>query len=351
MAKSKMRIPTPKQLPSGAWRCQVRVDGKAYSVTDPDRDKCLAKALQLKTGMTNRSRYPQQMTLRQAANAVIQSLEGRRSPTTIAGYKKILRTDFESILDRRLCNLTPRMIDLAVQDMCTRTNDRTGKPLSPKTIRNNWMFIRMVLEEYCPDLKLKVRLPEVKRSVTILSEENEIIRAVIGTPVELPCLLAAWLSLSMSEIKGLTKSRSLRGDYLLVGVETVVRVDGREIRKAGGKEATRTRALKLPDYIRHLIDQVENDVIVPDPATTITGRFYRILKANGLPHLKFHGLRHLNASIMGELGVDRATARERGGWANNTIMDNVYTHSLESARDEADRRINERFLRVIEGGV
>lgn len=348
MAKSKMRIPTPKQLPSGNWRCQVRVDGRVYSVTDEDRAKCLAKALQLKTGMTNR-KNPRMMTLRQAANAVIESLEGRRSPTTIAGYRKILRNDFATILDRKLVNLTPRAVDLAVQDMCTREGVN-GKPLSPKTIRNNWMFMRMVLEEYAPDLKVKVRLPEVKRSVTILSQENEIIRAVIGTPVELPCLLAAWLSLSMSEIKGLTKSRSLRGDYLLVGEETVVRVDGHEIRKAGGKEASRTRALKLPDYIRHLIDEVDGDVIVPDPASTITGRFYRILEAAGLPHLKFHGLRHLNASIMGELGVDRATARERGGWANNTIMESVYTHSLESAKEDADRRINERFLRVIEGG-
>ena len=348
MTKTKMRIPTPKQLPSGNWRCQVRVDGRVYSVTDADRAKCLAKALQLKTGMTNR-KNPRMMTLRQAANAVIESLEGRRSPTTIEGYRKILRNDFATILDRKLVNLTPRAVDLAVQDMCTREGVN-GKPLSPKTIRNNWMFLKMVLEEYAPDLKLKIRLPEVKRNVTILSQENEIIRAVIGTPVELPCLLAAWLSLSMSEIKGLTKSRSLRGDYLLVGEETVVRVDGHEVRKAGGKEYSRTRALKLPDYIRRLIDEVDDDVIVPDPASTITGRFYRILEAAGLPHLKFHGLRHLNASIMGELGVDRATARERGGWANNTIMESVYTHSLESSKEDADRRINERFLRVIEGG-
>lgn len=346
--KRKMRIPTPKQLPSGNWHCQVRVNGRAYSITDADRDKCLAKAMAIKTGMAKKN-SPQQMTLRQAANALIDSLEGRRSPTTISGYRKILRSDFQDILDRRICNLTPRLVDYAVQDMCTREG-RNGKPLSPKTIRNNWMFMRMVLDEYAPDLKVKVRLPEVKRSVTILSQENEIIRAVIGTPVELPVLLAAWLSLSMSEIKGLTKSRSLRGDYLLVGAETVVRVNGREIRKAGGKEANRTRALKLPDYIRMLIDRVPGDVIVPDPASTITGRFYRILEANGLPHLKFHGLRHLNASIMGELGVDRATARERGGWHNNTVMDNVYTHSLAAARDEADEKMDGYFLRVIGGG-
>ena len=347
--KSKVRIPTPEQLPSGAWRCRVMVDGRKYSITDDDREVALAKALQLKAGMVARTKMPQQMTLRQAANALIESLEGRRSPTTIAGYRKILRNDFETILDRKIANLTPRAVDLAVQDMCTREGSN-GKPLSPKTIRNNWMFLKMVLDEYAPDLKVKVRLPEVKRSVTILSQENEIIRAVIGTPVELPCLLAAWMSLSMSEIKGLTKSRSLRGDYLLVGAETVVRVDGREIRKAGGKEANRTRALKLPDYIRHLIDEVDGDVIVPDPASTITGRFYRILEAAGLPHLKFHGLRHLNASIMGELGVDRATARERGGWHNNTVMDNVYTHSLAAAREEADNKMDGYFLRVIEGG-
>lgn len=347
----KKHIPfTPKLTQSGAWRVQVQVDGKRYSVTDPDKQKVIAMALSLRTKLIRQAEHAEDLTLREAAEDLINRLEGRRSPTTIDGYKKILRTDFQSVLDKKLSRITPRLLDDAVRQMCKRSG-KNGKPLSPKTIKNNWAFIAEVLRNYAPGIELKnVILPEVKQTVTVIQNEEEIIRAVIGTSVELPCLLAAWMSLSMSEIKGLTKSKSIRGEYLIVGAETVVYSEGKEIRKSGGKEASRTRTLRMPLHIQNLIAQVPGDVIVPETANSITRRYRTVLKRAGVPYLKFHGLRHLNASIMADLQIDRATARERGGWSNNTIMDRVYTHSLAESRELADEKMDGYFLRVIEGG-
>lgn len=345
----RLKMPVPVQLPSGSWRCQVRVGGQTHSITDADPDACAARAYALKMGLIRERKKPADLTLRQAAEDLIARLEGRRSPATVDGYRKILRTDFASILDRPLSRLTPGMLDEAVREMCARPG-RNGKPLSPKTAKNNWSFIAEVLRKYAPDLQLNgVILPEVKNAVTVVADEERILRAVVGTPVELPCLLAAWLSLSMSEIKGLTKSKSLRGDYLIVGEETVVYVAGEEIRKTGGKEATRSRAVRLPAYLHWLIDDVPGDVIVPATARSITARYRRILARAGVPYLKFHGLRHLNASVMGELMIDRATARERGGWKSDAIMERVYTHALSGARDRAEERLDGYFLRVIHG--
>lgn len=31
-----MQLPKAKKLPSGNWRIQIAVDGKRYSITDPD---------------------------------------------------------------------------------------------------------------------------------------------------------------------------------------------------------------------------------------------------------------------------------------------------------------------------
>lgn len=345
----KIKVPEPRQLPSGSWRVQVTVDRDRYSITDEDPEKALAKALALKTRIIRSRRSPSDKTLRQAAEEFIDRLEGRRSPTTLDNYRKILRTDFQDILDKKLHNITPRMVDDAVGQMCKRQSAR-GKPLSPKTIKNNWAFFQMVLNEYAPDLDVRVRLPEVKQSVTILPDQDEIIRAVVGTSVELPCLLAAWLSLSMSEIKGLTKSRSIQGEYLIVGAETVVYVEGKEIRKAGGKEASRTRILKIPAYLKQLIDKVDGDVIVPETSRSIVRRYKTVLAKAGVPYLKFHGLRHLNASLMAGLHIDRAVARARGGWANNTVMESVYTHALQDSMENADQKMDGYFLRVIKGG-
>ena len=44
----KLTNPTPVQLPSGSWRCQVMVNGKRISVVDDDPAVAHAKALALK---------------------------------------------------------------------------------------------------------------------------------------------------------------------------------------------------------------------------------------------------------------------------------------------------------------
>lgn len=347
--RKKLRIPEPKQLPSGAWRVQVQLNGERYSVTADDPQTALAKAMALKTKLVKARKRPDDITLREAAEEFVSRMEGRRSPTTIDGYRKVIRCHFQELFDRRLSNITPRAVDDAVGQLCKRQNARGGT-ISPKTIKNSWAFLQMVLREYIPDLDVKVRLPEVKRSVTLLPDQDEIIRAVVGTSVELPCLLAAWLSLSMSEIKGLTKSRSVRGEYLIVGEETVVYVEGKEIRKAGGKEASRTRVLRIPEYLKQLIDKVPGDVIVPETSRSIVRRYKTVLAKAGVPYLKFHGLRHLNASLMAGLHIDRAVARARGGWANNTVMDTIYTHALQDSMEQADQKMDGYFLRVINGG-
>lgn len=175
---------------------------------------------------------------------------------------------------------------------------------------------------------------------------EDIIRAVIGTPVELPCLLAAWLSMSMSEIRGLTKSKSLVGNDIVIS-ETVVYVNGIDERKPGGKEVERSRVLRCPAYIRGLIDKVEGDVIVPATPRSICARYKRIIEKEGIPYISFHKLRHLSASTMAVLGVDRKTAQIRGGWKTSAIMDDIYTHSFSDAQKEADAKMNEHFMSII----
>lgn len=344
--KKKISIPAPVQLPSGNWHIQIRRNGRSVSFTDPDPEVVIAKALAVKTGLIRQKEKAADMTLRQACRAYIETRRTRRSPSTIDGYEKITRCYFQDIMDQRLRNLTRRKLDFSVGEECARES-RRGGTLSPKTILNAWRFVASVLEEYAPSLDRRVTLPEKKAPVAVLTPAEEIIPAVIGTDVELPCLLAAWLSLTMSEILGLTKSKSIRGDYLMI-VETVVHTQNGDVRKSGGKEELRSRAIRLPYYLRHLIDQVDGDIIVPRTAASITARYKRILRNAGVDYMSFHKLRHLNASTMAYLGVDRATAKARGGWKTSAVMDDVYTHSLRIAQEAADQMLGDYFLGIIQ---
>ena len=137
---------------------------------------------------------------------------------------------------------------------------RRGKPLSPKTIREAWHLISTVLKRNHIRLDDEPDLPELKKKpVQILSFE-EVYPAIAGSSIELECLLAARLSLTIAEIRGLTKSRSIHNGKLYI-VETVVDVHGVPVRKEGGKEFERVRVLDIPPFIQDLIDKVDGVIL------------------------------------------------------------------------------------------
>lgn len=353
-----MKLPAIRRLPSGNWFCQLRLGGRSISITEPTFEKCQARAMAYKTGVLAVRHDPLTLTLGAACDAYIAAREGVCSPTTIESYKKIRKQYFQDQMALRLSEITERGLSLAAKRERQRMG-RRGKPLSPKTVKSALGLILCVLNEYGVSHG-KVAAPEVKDKVIRLPMPEQVIRAVVGTSIELPCLLAAWLSLSLSEIRGLTKSRSVLNGQLLVA-DTMVRVrvgekpgpDGKprgvykDILKEGGKEEKRARAFDLPPYLMKLIDRVNGDVLVPLSIRQIEGRFQRILQRNHLPAMTFHQLRHLNASAMAMLGIQKEIAQARGGWKTSHTMNRVYTHVFDAPRQAADQKIDAYFSALV----
>lgn len=353
-----MKLPAIRQLPSGNWFCQLRLDGHSVSITEPTYDRCKARALAYKTGVLAVRRDPLTLTLGAACDAYIDARRGVCSPSTIDGYEKDRRNYFQGLMGMRLSQITAKSLSLAARRERQRIS-RRGKPLSAKTVQTALGFIVCVLNENGAHLD-GVDWPEVPEKLIRLPAPETIIRAVQGTSIELPCLLAAWLSLSMSEIRGLTKSRSLVGDQLYI-MDTAVRVrkstkkdaGGKtrgvygDILKEGGKEELRTRVFDLPPYLRRLIDQVDGDVIVPLTVRQIEGRFQRLLEKEHIQIITFHQLRHLSASTMAMLKVQKEVAQQRGGWKTPHTMNRVYTHVFDDARQAADQKIDAYFSAIL----
>jgi integrase len=71
---------------------------------------------------------------------------------------------------------------------------------------------------------------------------------------------------------------------------------------------------------------------------TPTQWFPKFLKRHSLPHLNFHGLRHLNATFLIAQGVNIKTVSSRLGHAEVKTTLDIYTAALRSAdRDAADK--------------
>lgn len=341
-----MKVPEPKKLPSGTWFIQMRLNGVSVPVSAPSKKECIQQAQLIKAEyLAGRRRIASNdITLREAITEYIDAKKGL-SPTTLQGYEKSRDQYFQRIMDKPLRDIDIDAINDAIYAEQARVS-RRGKPLSPKTIREAWHLISTVLKRNHIRLDDEPDLPELKKKpVQILSFE-EVYPAIAGSSIELECLLAARLSLTISEIRGLTKSRSIHNGKLYI-VETVVDVHGVPVRKEGGKEFERVRVLDIPPFIQDLIDKVDGDVLCDKSSQTINKRYQRLLEKAGLPKSSFHKLRHTYASEGARLQIQPEIIQEGGGWKSDHTMKTVYTHTFSSARISAEKKMDDYYSSVI----
>lgn len=282
------------------------------------------------------------LTIGEAVDAYI-DLCRTLSPTTVAGYEKIRRTGFQHLWGMKVADFDDEAAQAAINAEAMREG-RRGL-ISAKTIANEWGLVSSALHKMCK-LTFDVSLPKRKRNIKEYPDPAEVIEAVRGTTIELPCMLALWLSFSMSEIRGL-KFEDVHNGTITIN-RVVVDVNGVPTIKETGKADARIRRHRLPEYIQKLIDEADhsNEFIVPLNANQLKGRFETICQHAGL-NLTFHELRHLNASVMLKLGIPEKYAMERGGWSTPHVMRTVYQHTFSEKRVQVDDQIDEYFNDII----
>lgn len=59
--------------------------------------------------------------------------------------------------------------------------------------------------------------------------------------------------------------------------------------------------------------------------------------------MRFHDLRHINASVMLQLGIQDKYVMERGGWSSLSTMKDVYQHTFSAEREKVDNTVNTYF--------
>lgn len=351
-------------LPSGSVRLQVYLgkenvldengkpvldkDGKIkqkniyQNVTAPTREEAEELKAQLKAAYKV---DPHELTVGSAIDRYINSLRAVRSPKTIEGYEIIRQYAFPDLMSRNIRKLDNELLQNEINKECLRpstASNKKGQPISAKTVQNEWGLISSVIKKYNPKFDIDVKLPSHVAKLNELSKPKDIFNAVKGTEIELAVLLAMWLSFTMSEVKGLTKSSSIKGDYIYIDKVMLTLKNG-EFEKNVGKNSKRNRMHRIPPYIKSLIDQIEGDRLVSLSSRTISSRFVSLLKKEGLPHMTFHDLRHVNASVMSFLSIPTEYAMDRGGWNNPDIMQKTYMQIYSSERTKVDNTIDEYF--------
>lgn len=337
------------QIENGRWRTQVLVSEPGekrryksfYGDTEDEADYL---ALEYKLGKKKQSESAN-IKLGKAIDDYIDLRRPTLSPSTIRGYLAVRKNYISpEMAAKKLSEITYVDAQKYVNRLCSEH--------SIKTAKNTWGLISAVMSVYCRENRIEgISFPKEKpREYATPDGERlrAIFRAVEGTNVEVPVLLAAWLSLRMSEILGL-KWADIHGDYISVNEARVLGEDG--LVSKGTKTEGSTRDILLPGFIHEkllALPKTGTYVFGDVSAQALRARFQDVLERNGICHCRFHDLRHANASIMLMLGVPDKYAMERGGWSTTSVLKGVYQQTFSEEQKAVAERINDYFETLVQ---
>ena len=333
---------TPKKLPSGSWRIQVfdhvDVDGKKHykSFTAPTRREAQFMASEWAAGKA--AQAPENLTLYGAVTRYIDAKRGVLSPSTVAFYEQTQRCYLRKVGEIRLKDLSNTALQIWISEI--------SKDHSPKTVRNAHGLVSATLEMFAPDFRLKPTLPARKKPDLYTPSDKDVkmlLDHVAGKELEIAILLAAFGPMRRGEICALT-SDDIHGDIVDVNKSMVMGPD-RIWSVKQPKTYSSYRQIEYPHFVIEKMAGIEGRIIKATPEQ-ITSRFCRAVRFSGVPHFRFHDLRHYSASIMHAIGIPDQYILQRGGWGSDNVMKTVYRNVINLEAAKQNRKIIKHFDKI-----
>lgn len=317
--------PVATQLPSGSWRCRVRVDGKDITITRQTRKEAEAEAMAVKYGIIEaRNDAGRKMTLGAAIDAYIEARTGALSPATLTAYRAYRTHAFQSLMGCDIYTTQDAKFQNAIK--------AEQKRYSAKYIRNCWGLIAAAIRE-ASGREIRAKLPPkapTKKEYLRPKQIMPFVEAVHGRPVEIPALMAL-CSLRLSEILAVTWDDVDFQNNCIRVHGSRVRSGSRLVDKAQNKNATSRRTVPMIPQLRAALEAVpdKTGLVIKKQHNWIYKAINEVCDELGYPHVGNHGLRHSFASLAYHLQIPEKIAMEIGGWANDQTMHKIYTHLAE----------------------
>lgn len=321
-----------EELPSGSYRIRKTYKGKTYTKifdhmpTDKEAFIAMAEIMQ--------DDAPIKGTFEKYAKEYIKNRIGVVSPATVRTYNIKINQLSAAFLKMNIYDITSE----AVQ----REISKFSKDHAPKTARSLNGFISSVLSAYRPNLRLRVKLPQMipKEAYAPTNEDiKRILEAVKGTEYSIPFQLGVF-GLRRAEICSLDIS-DLNGNDLRVH-RSKVYLDGEWITKECPKTVASNRVIFIHDNLRDEI--LSQGYIFKYTPPKLNEALHRYQKKLNIPQFRFHDLRHYFASYAHSVGISDADILAIGGWESDFVMKKVYRKAMEESKRNAMVKIGNGII-------
>lgn len=365
------------QRKDGRWAASIHlgyVNGKRsrksfYGKTRRDVQERMTKALsEVQAGLPVRS-DDRETVADYLSRWLSASASQRVRPRTLAGYRLIADKHLIPAIGRvPLAKLTPAQVQAML-------NAKTAAGAKPQTTRNIHAVLRRALTQ-------ALRWGAVSRNVATLVDLPRVDRQEVRgmSPADAKAVMAAMAGERLEPLVLLTLSTGLRqGEALALRWQDVdldvgtvrvryslQRMPGRGVELVEPKTTRSRRTLHLPTSTatalrehrkRQLAERLwagsrwqEGDYLfttsigTPMIGSDVTRRFQALLRAAGLPAMRFHDLRHGAASLLLAQGVHPRVVMEMLGHSTITLTMNVYSHVIPDLQREAATKMEAALL-------
>ncbi|MGN0622175.1 MAG: tyrosine-type recombinase/integrase [Porcipelethomonas sp.] len=286
--------------------------------------------------------------------------------TTYERMRQLTHRVYPAIGHLRMDKITARQLQSFVNSLAKEgANEKTGKPLAPKTIRHNLSFIsdvfsyavKMDLLSDNPCRKVTIPKGEVKEKPIYSQEEMALLLTRIsGEPTKYRAFffLIAYSGFRRSEMLGL-EWKDIDFEHNVI---TIKRTSNYTAGRGTYTDTTKTkrsqRVLKISPYIMSILKElkdeqdeealrlgdkwVETDRLFvkwngePMNNQTPYGWLKEFCEKNELPFYGIHSFRHFAASALISAGLDVTTVSGALGHCNSGTTLNVYSHMFQNAQ-------------------
>ncbi len=335
-----IKVPEPKQLPSGSWR--IYLAAEKQSVTEATKDRCIAKAKALRAGFMERQKKLPSLTWTKAIDNYISDRSESLSPSTVRGYRIIQRNRFQNVLQKPMS---------APVNWQAEINEALAK-WADKTVKNSWGLMTAIMQANglsAPHVLFPVKTKH-ERNFLDPQQILAFCEAAKGDTCEIPILLGLH-SLRMSEIQALRfpDSFDLKEEYIIVSGAVVRDERNKSVFKTQNKTSSseRTVPIMIPRLKELLETHVGEGRAVPQTPSTINKHIHAIAKKTGLPDVTEHCLRHSFASLGYHLNLSEIEVVSMGGWSDGSTVHKIYLHLAQRDRAKAKNKMA-RFYRTAE---